>query len=143
MTSRDVEMVARTQARVQSRTDTWKINHLGSWIMIRVSLLLICLIWSVPTLGLLISSIRPASEISTTGWWTVLLEPSRLTNLTLENYRQVIFESQMGRSFINTVVVTLPQTVLALAVAAFAAYAFWLVFIALALPALALLVKGL
>jgi len=125
MTSHTVDKVARTQARTQA----WSINRLGAWLMVRVSLLLVCLLWSVPTLGLLISSFRPASEISTTGWWTVLSEPWRLTNLTLENYRQVIFASQMGRSFINTVVVTVPQTVLALTVAAFASYGFaWIPF---------------
>lgn len=35
-------------------------------------LALICVLWTVPTLGLLVSSVRPREDIRVTGWWNVL-----------------------------------------------------------------------
>ncbi|MNH92375.1 L-arabinose transport system permease protein AraQ [compost metagenome] len=43
----------------------------GKWI-VNIVLGFICLIWLLPTLGLLISSFRPAADILQTGWWKVL-----------------------------------------------------------------------
>jgi alpha-glucoside transport system permease protein len=105
-------------------------NNLWGYLLTRASLLIVCLAWSVPTLGLLITSFRPASEITTTGWWTVFSNPLKLlSHLTLENYRQVIFAENIGRAFINTVIVTVPTTVLNLTIVAFAAYGFaWIRF---------------
>src|SRR5215472_3929766 len=45
------------------------------------------LLWSVPTFGLFVSSFRPGNLIKTTGWWTGLVPP---WNFTLENYQQVL-----------------------------------------------------
>ncbi|MBO8171511.1 MAG: carbohydrate ABC transporter permease [Bacillaceae bacterium] len=42
----------------------------SSWI-VNIVLAVICLVWLIPTLGLFISSFRPATEILQTGWWTV------------------------------------------------------------------------
>ncbi len=41
-------------------------------VLVNGILALICLIWTIPTLGLLVSSIRPRQDISVSGWWTVL-----------------------------------------------------------------------
>jgi len=41
----------------------------GFWV--NGGLIIICLIWTIPTLGLLISSFRDRLDINTTGWWTV------------------------------------------------------------------------
>ncbi len=40
-------------------------------ILVNGSLFLICLLWTIPTIGLLISSFRPRDTILTSGWWTV------------------------------------------------------------------------
>ena len=40
-------------------------------ILINTTLILICIIWTVPTLGVLISSIRTRSDIATSGWWAI------------------------------------------------------------------------
>lgn len=45
-------------------------------------LFLICLLWTVPTIGLLVSSFRPREEIATTGWWTVLPHQEWVTTST-------------------------------------------------------------
>ncbi len=42
----------------------------GPWV-VNILLALICLIWTIPTLGLLLSSFRTRDDIQTSGWWTV------------------------------------------------------------------------
>lgn len=41
-------------------------------ILINGSLLLLVLIWTIPTFGVLVSSFRTRFDVTTTGWWTVL-----------------------------------------------------------------------
>lgn len=90
----------------------------------RIAVALIALAWTVPTLGLLVSSFRRPSDVSTTGWWTVLANPLRFfTHATLSNYTQVL-DNGMGRAFVNTVAVAVPATVCPVLAAAFAGYAF-------------------
>lgn len=86
----------------------------------------IAFFWSIPTIGLLISSFRPAREITSSGWWTVFSPP---TQLTLELYREALTRSGMGQSFVNSLFISIPATVIPIMIAAFAAYAFaWLEF---------------
>lgn len=86
----------------------------------------VCTVWLAPALGLLISSFRPANLVSTTGWWTAFNLPLRFT---LANYQQVLTTNNMGQSFVNSLLVAIPATVMPLLVAAFAAYAFaWMRF---------------
>ncbi len=48
---------------------------------------------------------------------------------TLENYREVLTSEGIGQAFINTFTVTIPATIIPIAIAAFAAYAFaWMRF---------------
>jgi alpha-glucoside transport system permease protein len=91
---------------------------------IHVFLALIGLIWLVPTLGLLVTSFRPRADIQSTGWWDVLN-----LHLTLENYGQVLQAQGMFQAFLNTIFITVPSTLLPLAICAMAAYAFsWMKF---------------
>ncbi|MBN2469130.1 MAG: hypothetical protein JXN59_00290, partial [Anaerolineae bacterium] len=39
---------------------------------VRIAVLLIVVLWSIPTAGVLISSFRTPAEINTSGWWTAL-----------------------------------------------------------------------
>ncbi|MFD1776427.1 carbohydrate ABC transporter permease [Paenibacillus rhizophilus] len=43
----------------------------GNKAVVNIVLGIICFIWLVPTLGLFISSFRPAADILQTGWWKV------------------------------------------------------------------------
>jgi alpha-glucoside transport system permease protein len=91
---------------------------------------LIAALWTVPTLGLFISSFRPEDDIKTTGWWTWFGDP---TNVTLENYTTVLDDKVAGRPFSdffwNTVQIAIPGAVIPIAVAALAAYALsWMKF---------------
>ncbi|MEU4346250.1 carbohydrate ABC transporter permease [Streptomyces sp. NPDC023838] len=84
----------------------------------------IAVLWTTPTLGLLLSSFRPEDEIKTTGWWTVFGSP----HVTLDNYDEVLFGSgnasgQLADHLVNSVVITLPSVLFPLVLAFFAAYA--------------------
>lgn len=178
-----------------------------SKLVVNLVLGFICFIWLIPTVGLLISSFRPADQILQSGWWTVFphrswsaeeqIELPKETDLrqpikvlgqsysdeqlqegviledgrrlewqnrrarildvqerewsanidaTLDNYRAVLTGKQyelvqedgsirkekgsgMGKAFWNTVIVTVPATLIPILIASFAAYAFaWLKF---------------
>jgi alpha-glucoside transport system permease protein len=87
-------------------------------------------LWTLPSLGLLISSFRSESAVRTTGWWTVFTDPQ----LTFDNYRAAFSSSgtdapNMWQHFANSIAITVPATVIPIAIAAFAAYAFaWMDF---------------
>lgn len=40
--------------------------------LVQASLVLLCVLWTVPTAGLLISSVRAPNDINTSGWWQIL-----------------------------------------------------------------------
>jgi alpha-glucoside transport system permease protein len=89
----------------------------------------IAFIWLLPSVGLLMSSLRPEEAVISTGWWTVLRHPFDFTQLTLSNYASVITEEGMGRAFLNSLIISIPSTIIPITVAAFAAYAFsWMDF---------------
>ena len=93
---------------------------------IHVALIAICVAWMVPTVGLLVSSFRLPEAIATTGWWTAFQTPFQFT---LDNYAQVLTTQGMGRSFLNSLIIALPATMLTIGVAALGAYAFsWIEF---------------
>lgn len=99
----------------------------GGWV-VKGSLLAICLLWTIPTIGLLVSSFRGREEVMTTGWWTVFASPLEFTQWTLESYSTVL-EGGFASAFLNSIIVTVPATVIPITAAAFAAYAFsWMEF---------------
>jgi alpha-glucoside transport system permease protein len=102
-------------------------SPLSRW-SVRLLLLFICLVWTVPTLGLLISSVRERTDIQTSGWWTVFGNLGEISNWTLDHYQSVL-DAGMGAAFINSLTVAVPATVIPILAAAFAAYAFaWMDF---------------
>src|SRR3954447_15234194 len=88
---------------------------------LHVLLIAIVILWSVPTIALLVSSFREGSAISTSGWWQALTHRGQLT---LDNYDAVLSQRGMGGAFLNSLIITIPATALVVLVAAFAAYAF-------------------
>ena len=84
------------------------------------------LLWLVPTLGLFFTSLLEPAEITTTGWWKILSDPSLAT---LENYREVLDNEAITGAIWTTLWISLGATILPIFVASMAAYAFaWLEF---------------
>ena len=95
-------------------------------VIVHVVVIAACVIWLLPSLGLLVSSFRPRNQIAMSGWWTALGSPF---SFTIKNYQNVLSRANMGRSFINSLVISIPATVIPICLASFAAYAFaWMRF---------------
>ncbi|GAA2913387.1 alpha-glucoside transport system permease protein [Microbacterium keratanolyticum] len=91
--------------------------------------IVIAVLWTIPTLGLFISSFRPRDQIISSGWWEFFLNPE----VTGENYVDVLqsgtTQLTMLESFVNSIAITIPATVVPLLIASMAAYAFaWIDF---------------
>ncbi|MPY83291.1 MAG: ABC transporter permease subunit [Actinophytocola sp.] len=93
-------------------------------VVVRLALLIMVLLWTIPTIGLLVTSGRNPEVVASSGWWTVLSSPLDFTQWTAENYDTVLNAQGMANAFLNSLVVTIPATVIPILVAAFAAYAF-------------------
>jgi alpha-glucoside transport system permease protein len=105
--------VRRTKQRLTSRGAT-------------IASLIIAVLWTIPTVGLFITSIRPETDTLRTGWWQIFINPT----VTLENYQNVLFgrDSLLG-PFINSIAISIPATVFPLVIASLAGYAFaWMKF---------------
>ncbi|MEU5256156.1 carbohydrate ABC transporter permease [Streptomyces longwoodensis] len=101
------------------------VEKLGGGL-VRAFLLVVGLFWLVPTIGLLISSLRPPDEMSASGWWKVFSEPSQLT---FDSYQKLLENSDITNSILNTVLITVPATLLVVLVGSLAGYAFaWMEF---------------
>jgi alpha-glucoside transport system permease protein len=102
--------------------------HKGGWF-VRITILVVVLLWLIPVAGVLITSLRPEDLSTRTGWWTALAHPFRSGEWTLENYRTALDAEGFKSAFLNSVAVAVPATVIPITIAAFAAYAFaWMEF---------------
>jgi alpha-glucoside transport system permease protein len=81
----------------------------------------IALIWMEPAFAMLVSSFRPEAKIANTGWWTAFQAPF---DWTLQLYKESLTTVGMGQSFVNSLFITIPATIIPIMIAAFAAYAF-------------------
>jgi len=105
------------------------LSRLVAKLPVHLSLVAIALLWTLPTAGLLISSLRPRDEVLASGWWTVLQHPLDFTQYTLANYGSVLTAEGMGQAFLNSLTLAVPATIIPIAIAAFAAYALaWMEF---------------
>lgn len=93
---------------------------------LHIVVIAICLFWMLPTLGLVINSFRSLHDMNQAGWWTTLLPPH---GFTLSSYQQVLNIDGFPQSILNSILITVPATVIQLVVATMGAYAFaWMNF---------------
>ena len=120
--STDVEAAAAARAG-------WLIGSLkgvAARMPLHLTLIGLMILWSIPTIALLVSSFREPTAIAASGWWNAITEPF---DFTIDNYEKVLTQRGMARSFWNSVIITVPSTILVIMVASFAAYAFaWMRF---------------
>jgi alpha-glucoside transport system permease protein len=92
---------------------------------IHIGLGIVAVIWLAPTIGLLVTSFRPRSDIQATGWW----ETINTLRFTTENYSSVLNAQGMLQAFVNNLIISVPSTILPLVIGSLAAYAFsWIKF---------------
>ncbi len=108
--SQGVERLANTLGRLPL--------HIIIGIMIAV--------WLVPTIGLIVNSFRSVHDMGAAGWWTTLFPPH---GFTLDSFREVLNIEGVTGSILNSILITIPATVIQLVIATMAAYAFaWMNF---------------
>ena len=92
--------------------------------------ILIAILWTIPTIGLFVTSFRPEADVTSTGWWTDVFNPFN-ANWTLDNYDYVLNDpgTDFSTYFVNSIVITIPSVLIPLCIATMAAYAFaWMRF---------------
>ena len=120
MTTQAAELV-----RPRSSTLAGRIVEFISRSPVHIALVVVAVIWLVPSVGLLITSFRPRPDIASSGWW----ETFSTLNFTIDNYREVLSGADMGSSFFNSLFISIPATLIPLFVGALAAFAFsWIRF---------------
>ncbi|AJC58058.1 putative ABC transporter permease protein [Streptomyces sp. 769] len=93
---------------------------------VRVFLVLVALFWLMPSVGLLLSSLRGPAQIAESGWWQVFTRPAQLT---FDNYGHLLSNGKVMGSLVTTAAITVPSTVLVVVIGSLAGYAFaWLEF---------------
>lgn len=103
----------------------WVMEKLNRGL-VRAFLIVVGLFWLVPTVGLLISSLRPPEDMSASGWWEVFAKPSQLT---FDSYQKLLENGDITDSLVNTALITVPATVLVVVIGSLAGYAFaWMEF---------------
>ncbi len=113
----------RGRAKIGERAESATSRLSSPWASALA--IVIAILWTVPSLGLLITSVRPELDIRRSGWWTGLTGP-----FTLDNYTNALSGSGgLGSFFVNSFVITLPAVVIPISIALLAAYAFaWIDF---------------
>jgi len=113
------------EGTVQRRARAARRRLTSPWASLAA--IVIAVLWTIPSFGLLVTSFRPEEDIRSTGWWTALWP----WNFTTANYEQALFGGQtsLATYFVNTLVVTIPSVVIPISIALLAAYAFaWIEF---------------
>ncbi len=131
MSTRSGQAVATPLPAGERESLSTRLVEFLSKAPIHIALILISVIWLVPSVALLVTSFRERQDILTSGWWMAFV-PGRYS-LTVGNYLHVIQPTggtdTVGLNFVNSLIITIPSTALPVFIASLAAYAFaWLKF---------------
>jgi alpha-glucoside transport system permease protein len=115
------------RAEVRASTATARLARFAARTPLHFVLIGVAVLWIVPTLGLAITSFRHRPDIAATGWWHAIFH----WHWTLHNYGLVIHAQNLhiGRAWVNSLIITVPATLLPLIIGALAAFGFaWVPF---------------
>lgn len=103
-----------------------RIAGILSGTAVRVFLTVVALFWLVPTVGLLLGSLRSSADMAESGWWKVFSTPSQMT---LDNYTNLLKDETITDSILSSIMITVPATLLVVIIGSLAGYAFaWMEF---------------
>ncbi|MFT4233848.1 MAG: carbohydrate ABC transporter permease [Microbacterium sp.] len=101
------------------------VSKLGTTV-VNVVLAIVAIFWLVPSVGLFLTSLRSSGDNASSGWWTIFTAPAQLT---IENYSKLLQNDAITGSIWNTIVITVPATLLVVILGSMAGYAFaWMDF---------------
>jgi alpha-glucoside transport system permease protein len=116
----------RPGARVVEESLAARILRVLGRAPVHLLLVLLGLLWLVPTFGLFLTSLLLPEDLASEGWWRIFSEPSLAT---FDNYEKLWDNEAIRDSLLTTVWISVGGTILPIIVAALAGYAFaWLDF---------------
>ena len=125
-------MSAEQAAATRTTAGEGAVAAVSNWgyrlqrLPLHIVIIIFCVVWVVPTFGLIINSFRSTADMAQAGWWTTLFPPH---GFTFASYQQVLAIEGVGSSIINSILITVPATVIQLTIATMGAYAFaWMKF---------------
>jgi alpha-glucoside transport system permease protein len=114
------------EAPAQAETVAQRILRAITRAPVHLLLVVVGVMWLVPTIGLFLTSILAPERFNEKGWWQIFEAPSRAT---FQNYEQVFDTETITSSIVTTILISIGGTLLPIFVAAMAGYAFaWLDF---------------
>lgn len=125
MSTRKAVLAAPPVTLRKPRTVSGALAWMTGRGVLHLTLILIAVIWLAPSFGLAVTSFRPRPDIASSGWWTAFGS----LNFTIQNYTEVLGAQGMGKSFLNSLLITIPATILPVLIGSLAAYGFaWIRF---------------
>ena len=124
MTTASVEQIATGDVKVKHASLSASVpGHKPKPPLATIAAVIIAIMWTIPTVGLLVTSFRTQADSNTSGWWTAFSDPGALT---LDNYNEVLFEGRQPLIdyFVNSFVITIPAVLIPVTLASLAAYGF-------------------
>lgn len=119
-------MAVDTRARPRTASARLGLPRLLQKLPLHLTVWIVIAIWLVPTIGLIVNSFRTVPDMNASGWWTALFPPS---GFTLASYEQIFNTTGFANSIVNSLLITIPATVIQVVIATFAGYAFaWMDF---------------
>ena len=119
-----IDDVEATVAKQESLSSSAHKALTSPWASLTA--IVIAVLWTIPTVGLFVTSFRTEDDINSSGWWTGLTGP-----FTLENYDTVLngSDTNFATYLINSFIITIPAVLIPISIATMAAYAFaWMKF---------------
>lgn len=105
---------------VEELTVTRRLVKFFSRGVVQFVLIVVALLWMMPTIGLLVTSLRQPELYGVSGWWQALVDPSQFT---FSNYSSLLTDQSLIEAVVSTSAIAIPSTLIPVVLAAMAGYA--------------------